>query len=171
MSVRMMAAAMLMLLVCANLQAEEKKGKGKKGAAQRTPQALTLPASIELTADQEKQVKEIQAKHADKARELQKKSQELIPADVRKAQAAIMKEAREAGKTRKEIQEAVKAAQEELPAETREAMADVRKETQQLRQAFMKEVSEVLTDAQKELLPMRKGSGKKGGQGKKKKDA
>ena len=47
MSVRMMAAAMLMLLVCANLQAEEKKGKGKKGnKGGKHPGARSAPAKI-----------------------------------------------------------------------------------------------------------------------------
>ncbi len=167
MLIRMMSAVMMLSMVCCIAQAEKpanKENKGKKGNQERVPQVLALPDSIELTADQEAQVKKIRAKFADKAQEIQKQTQEVIPAELRKQQMAAVKAAKEAGKTQQEIREIMKSTQDELSAVDREKIAEIRKQSQALKTEFLKEVREVLTEDQQAKLPSvkeAKGKGKK----------
>ncbi|TWT60417.1 hypothetical protein [Rubinisphaera italica] len=164
MLIRMMSAVMMLSMVCCIAQAEKpanKVKKGKKGNQERVPQALALPDSIELTADQEAQVKKIRAKFSDKAKDLKKQTQEVIPAELRKQQAAAVKAAKEAGKSQEEIRQIMKSSQDELSAVDREKLAVIRKQSQALKTEFLKEVREVLTEEQQSKLPTaREGKGK-----------
>ncbi len=148
--------------------AAKKKGKGKKNAKQNVPMALQLPDSIELTTEQQKDVKEIQEKYADRAAENRRKTMELMPVEVRKQRAEATKAAKEEGKTQAEIRVILKELDNSLSADTVAKLAELRKETQTIKAEFLAEVRSVLTDEQAEKLPKAREP-KKNAKGKKKK--
>jgi len=130
-----------------------KKGKGKKNAKQNVPMVLQLPDSIELTAEQKKDVKEIQDKYADRAAENRRKTMELMPVEVRKQRAEATKAAKEEGKTQAEIRVILKELDNSLSADTVAKLTELRKESQAIKAEFIAEVRSVLTDEQAEQLP------------------
>ena len=170
MQIRLIALVAVLAMACSSLNAADgKPGKKKGNASAKTPFALTLPAEIKLSAEQQKQVDSIREKYTSDATALQKQIQELIPEDVRKAQAAAMKEAKESGKTPQEIRKISSELQSDLDAGTQEKIAELRKQTQELKSKFIAEVRPVLTEDQLAHLPKQacKGTAKP----KKKKDA
>lgn len=114
---------------------------------------LSLPPGIELTAEQTSQVNTIRQKYQEQAKELQAKQNQLMTPEQRKARTELMKSAREAGKSPAEIREAAKSLETNYTAEQKEKLDSLRKESQQLKQKFLAEASEVLTAEQKAKLP------------------
>ncbi|MCG6154675.1 hypothetical protein [Rubinisphaera margarita] len=147
--------------------AAKKKGKDKKNA-KNVPQVLQLPDSIELTADQKKEVKEIQDKYTARATENREKTMELTPVEIRKQRAEATKAAKEEGKTQAEIRVILKDLDSSLSADTVAKLAELRKESQTIKTEFLAEVRSVLTDEQAEQLPKVREP-KKNAKGKKKK--
>lgn len=147
--------AVLMTMVClaTGLQAEEKPARKPTGQGGGGGQLLSLPPGIELTAEQTSQVDKIRQKYQEQAKELQSKQNQLMTAEQRKARTELMKSAREAGKSPAEIREAAKSLETNYTAEQKEKLDSLRKESQQLRQKFLAEASEVLTAEQKAKLP------------------
>ena len=157
--------------------ADEKPAKAnqaqKKQAqpANPTGQILALPAKLELTTIQEEQIAKIREKFTADAKELQAKMNAAQPASFKKVQAEIMKEARAAGKERKDVQDQLKAAENELTAAEREKLKEVRSEVEEFRKKFLVAVAEVLTDEQKAQVPALKNAVKKSNDTPKKKKA
>lgn len=148
----------LLAVVCAvsamNVQAQEKKKK--KGADRAAaPRAINqLKGQLEkldLTAEQKTKVEEILKTHAPKLEAAQKKADEALSPEQRKARAEALSKARGEGKKGKELQESVNEAVKATD-EQKSKMASANKELQEATQALRKEVVGVLTAEQKAKL-------------------
>ena len=123
----------------------------------KTPVAIKVPKSIELTAEQKTKLDALNKEFGPKLAECRKKQAGIIPADQKKARAEAMKKAKADGKKGKELRAAVNAAlaitadQKTKQAETKKAMAALNKE-------IKTQFAALLTDEQKAKL---KGGKKK----------
>lgn len=160
-NVLMLALVMAIASPAFAAEEEAKKKKGQKKGQQRGAAAFALPKDLGLTEEQEKKVAAVKKAMAEKAEEAQKAIAKVLSPELLKKRAAAMKEAREAGKKRKELQEAVNTALN-LSEEQQAALKKAEEAMQKVRMEFRKEVMAFLTDEQKEkLTPKRQGKGKK----------
>ncbi|HAH49149.1 hypothetical protein [Gimesia sp.] len=108
----LVAVALIMACVASVDAAEKgaKKKKGNKKQANVTIQALKLPETIELNAEQKEKVEALKKEYTPKFAALQKKNREILTDDQVKARRLAMKEAKDAGKKGKELRDAVSAA-------------------------------------------------------------
>lgn len=124
---------MALILACvASVDAAEKGAKKKKGKKQQTVQiqALKLPATIELSADQKEKVAALKKEYTPQFAALQKKNREILTPDQIKARRTAMKEAKDAGKKGKELRDAVNSAlnlSDEQSKQMKEVSGDIRK--------------------------------------------
>lgn len=156
-----LAAMLAVILLVNSLQAQEqqtrREGRGRGGQGVQT---LALPPNLELTEDQTAKVEKIREKYQKEAQELQQKQNQVLTAEQRKARTEAMQAAREAGKTQAEIREITRSLQDQLTDDQKQKMQSLREESQKVRQKFMAEVTEVLTDEQKaKLREGRRGQG------------
>ena len=123
----------------------------------KTPVAIKVPKSIELTAEQKTKLDALNKEFGPKLAECRKKQAGIITADQKKARAEAMKKAKADGKKGKELRAAVNAAlaitadQKTKQAETKKAMAALNKQ-------IKTQLAALLTDEQKAKL---KGGKKK----------
>jgi Spy/CpxP family protein refolding chaperone len=140
---------------------DAKKKDKKKGGKRRTAQVVRVPKTVELTADQTKQVAAINKEFAPKFMELQKKLRGILSEDQRKARTATFKANREAKLKGKEAKKALDAALN-LTDEQAKQMAEVQKELGAIRKEAGQKFFALLTPEQKKLArPARKGGKKK----------
>ena len=148
-TITILTACVLTLSFVAPAVAADKKKK--------TPVAIKVPKSIELTAEQKTKLDTLNKEFGPKLAECRKKQASIITADQKKARAEAMKKAKADGKKGKELRAAVNAAlaitadQKTKQAETKKAMAALNK---QIKTQF----AALLTDEQKAKL---KGGKKK----------
>ncbi|WP_339728021.1 hypothetical protein [uncultured Gimesia sp.] len=137
---------MALILACvASVDAAE-KGKKKKGKKQQTVQiqALKLPATIELSADQKEKVAGLKKEYTPQFAALQKKNREIMTPDQVKARRAAMKEAKDAGKKGKELRESVNSALN-LSDDQKKQMKEVSTATRKLNGEVRGKLAKVLT--------------------------
>ena len=141
--ITILTACVLTLSFVAPAVAADKKKK--------TPVAIKVPKSIELTAEQKTKLDTLNKEFGPKLAECRKKQASIITADQKKARAEAMKKAKADGKKGKELRAAVNAAlaitadQKTKQAETKKAMAALNK---QIKTQF----AALLTDEQKAKL-------------------
>ena len=142
-TITILTACVLTLSFVAPAVAADKKKK--------TPVAIKVPKSIELTAEQKTKLDALNKEFGPKLAEGRKKQASIITADQKKARAEAMKKAKADGKKGKELRAAVNAAlaitadQKTKQAETKKAMGALQKE---IRTQF----AALLTDEQKAKL-------------------
>ena len=147
--ITILTACVLTLSFVAPAVAADKKKK--------TPVAIKVPKSIELTAEQKTKLDALNKEFGPKLAECRKKQASIITADQKKARAEAMKKAKADGKKGKELRAAVNAAlaitadQKTKQAETKKAMAALNKQ-------IKTQLAALLTDEQKAKL---KGGKKK----------
>ena len=148
-TITILTACVLTLSFVAPAVAADKKKK--------TPVAIKVPKSIELTADQKTKVDALNKEFGPKLAECKAKANSIITADQKKARAEATKKAKADGKKVKELRAAVNAAlaitadQKTKQAETKQAMAALNKQ-------IKTQLAALLTDEQKAKL---KGGKKK----------
>ena len=142
-TITILTACVLTLSFVAPAVAADKKKK--------TPVAIKVPKSIELTAEQKTKLDALNKEFGPKLAELRKKQASIITADQKKARAEANKKAKADGKKGKELRDVVNAAfaitadQKAQQAETKKAMGALQKE---IRTQF----AALLTDEQKAKL-------------------
>ncbi len=142
-------------------QDDAKKKDRKKGANRRTVQVVRVAKTLELTADQKKQVAAINKEFGPKLAEVQKKVRSILSADQRKARTAAFKANREAKLKGKEAKKAVDAATN-VTDEQKKQMAEVQKAVAAIRAEATKKFHAILTPEQLKIAkPARKGGNKK----------
>lgn len=154
---------MALILACvASVDAADKAAKKKKGKKQQTVQiqALNLPATIELTAEQKEKVAELRKQYSPQFAALQKKNREILTPDQVKARRAAMKEAKDAGKKGKELRDAVSAALN-LSDDQEKQMKEVTGETRKLNGEVRGKLETVLTADQLAKIKKPGKAGKK----------
>lgn len=129
-------------------------------------QALKLPATIELSADQKEKVAGLKKEYTPQFAALQKKNREILTPDQVKARRAAMKEAKDAGKKGKELRDAVSSALK-LSDDQEKQMKEVSTETRKLNGEVRGKLATVLTADQ--LAKIKKPA--KGAKKKKKKNS
>ena len=154
----------LTLLLASSLAAadRQKKGKGKKGRAQRKPTVIRfLPDEVKesLTDEQKEEVAKLDKEFGPKLAELEKKRRSILTPEQIKAQTEARKAATEAGKKGKEMFAAIAAALK-LSDEQKKEMDAHKKENDALQKVVREKVLALLTDDQKAKIPKR-GAGKK----------
>ena len=158
---RMTVLLFLVALIAAPAMGQEKQKK-KKGNRDRQARGVLISLQeklkkVELTAEQEQQIKKIMAKHEPPLKALAEK---LQPAPgQRQAVMAARKKAAEEGKKGKELREATDKAMN-LTDEQKE----LRKKQMELQQALQKEINAVLTPEQLKVIRaanQRDGAGKR----------
>ena len=154
-------ALALLAVVAVSLSAADKEArKGKKRQAKAVEKLFELPASIELTAEQQEKVAKLKEQYAPKLAESQKKINAIVSADQRKAQQEAEKAAKAAGKKGREAREEGIAALK-LSPEEKAKYEQARSEQQQIQNEARTALRAVLTPEQKAELPGRgKGKGK-----------
>ena len=150
-------AAVALSLSAADKESKKEERK-KKRQGQAAERLFQLPASIELTAEQQEKVDKLKNEYTPKLAEAQKKINAIVTADQRKAQQEAVKEARQSGKKNREAEEAGMAALK-LSGEDRPKYEEARREMQQLQNQARAEIRALLTPEQQAELP-RKGKGK-----------
>ena len=154
---RFLTALMLMLLVVAvavplvaDAQEAGKKGKKKKGRQAGAAAALKKQLEeVELTAEQKEKIEAIIAKHSAAITEAQQDVSELLTPEQRRARAAAMKAARDAGKKGKDARADVEAAIQ-LSPEAKAKLAEAEKAARDAQMKLRQEVAAVLTPEQRE---------------------
>jgi hypothetical protein len=139
----------LSVLACAVAFNAEAADKKKKKPA-KTPVIIKVPKSIELSAEQKTAVADLNKKYAERFAAARAKLNVITP-EQKKARAAVIKEAKAAGKTGKELKAAANAAVT-LTDEQKQAMKDGRKALKAVSVEARKEFAALLTDDQKAKL-------------------
>jgi Spy/CpxP family protein refolding chaperone len=175
---RFAAVLPLVLLIACPLWAQEKeKGKRPKGAKKKAGEpaivarVFALPKEIELTDEQQAEVAELKAKHADELVELEKKREGVLSAEQREARAAALKSAKEQGKKGPEVKQAIEEAMK-LTDEQKAQMKELAADLSSLEKEIRTQLLAILTPEQQAKLPkgFQKGKAKgKGGEKPKKK--
>ena len=163
-TVRMLSTLSLVVLLASPLVAADKQRKGKRGQRNRKPSvARFLPKEIQstLSDEQKKKIAALDEEFGPKLAELAKKRGSILTPEQKKAEAEARKVARDAGKKRKELQEAVDAALK-LTDEQKRQLAELKKESGPLNKTIRDKVLGLLTDDQKAKLPKRGGGKAKG---------
>lgn len=141
------------------------KAQARAGARQVDAMMKKLKA-VELSEEQQGQLKEIAAEFKPKFQAAQAKVREVMGGkELAEKRQAAAKKARDAGLKGKALQEAI-AKELDLPAETQEAMQQAQAGMREVQQAFTAAVRKVLTDEQIEKAGLPKarkaGAAKKG---------
>ena len=123
----------------------------------KTPVAVKVPKSIELTADQKTKVEALNKEFGPKLAECRKKAASIITADQKKARAEAIKKAKADGKKGKELRTAVNAAVA-ITADQKAQQAECKKATSALQKQIRTQFAALLTDEQKAKI---KGGKKK----------
>jgi len=156
-------------LMAADDAKKKKKGAKKKGNNRAVAAAFILPASVQLSADQQAAIEKLKSEYTPKLTEAAKKANSVMTPEQVKARQKALKAARDEGKKGKELQQAANDALN-LTADQQSKMADARKEMASLRKEIRQKLMNVLTDDQKaSLRPKSKGAN--GKKAKKKKSA
>lgn len=155
----LMTLALILACVASVDAADKKKKKGKKGARVRI-QALQLPDSIDLSAEQKEKVAALKKEYTPKFTALFKKNREILTEDQAKARQKAVKEAREAGKKGKEAREAVNSALD-LSDEQKKQMKELSGEIRSLNGEVRGKLMKVLTEEQRAKVKPAKGAKKK----------
>lgn len=149
---RCLAKVVVVLTVMVFVAVPALAGEGKKAEKKKpVPQQFRLPKEITLTAEQQKQWDELIATYGPKLEAFQKQRDEVLSEEQRKAGAEARKAAQAAGKTGKELQQAVDEAVKLTP-EQKTKLDAIRKESAPLGKEIRLKVQEVLTPEQKEVL-------------------
>lgn len=144
--------AVVMFAVLTFIAAPSIAGEGKKPEKKKpVPQQLQIPKEITLTAEQQKQLDELIATYSPKLAAFQKQRDEVLSEEQRKAAAEARKAGQTAGKTGKELQQAVEEAMKLTP-EQKEKLEVIRKESAPLGKEIRSKVMELLTPEQRETL-------------------
>ena len=152
--------AVALLIAGSALAAEKRKGKAAKKPPAPAIEALRMIEKLDLTADQKAKIEEIRKECGPKVAEAQKKLDEILTAEQRRARAEAAKEAKAAGKKGKEAQQAVDEAMK-LTDEQKDKMAEARKAMAALQKEIRGKVMDLLTAEQKENLKKAQKGGKK----------
>jgi len=150
--------------------AKEKKAAGnkqgqKKGAGpDLAARTLKQFEKASLTEEQVGKIKDLAKVAQEKSAEARKKAR--LSKEQQEARTAAMKKAKEEGKTKKDLQDAINAAVE-LSADQKAAMDEARA----IQTSFQKEVRGLLTDEQRKAIRGKGGAKKKPAEGDKKKPA
>lgn len=127
-------------------------GEGKKAEKKKpVPQQLQIPKEITLTAEQQKRLDELIATYGPKLEAFQKQRDEVLSEEQRKSASEARKAGQAAGKTGKELQQAVEEAMKLTP-EQKTKLDVIRKESAPLGKEIRLKVQEVLTSEQREVL-------------------
>jgi len=154
---------MALILACvASVDAADKGAKKKKGNKQQAVniQALNLPETIELTAEQKEKIDGLKKEYTPQFAALQKKNREILTDEQVKARREAMKEAKDAGKKGKELQAAVSAALN-LSDDQEKQMKEVTAETKKLNGEVRGKVETFLTADQLAKIKKPAKAGKK----------
>lgn len=148
----------LSALLATSVSAQEKKKKpeGAKGG-KAAAAAIKLPPGIELSAEQQAKVEELNKQYGPRLQELAKKSGEILSPEQRKARKEAGDAAKAEGKKGKEVQEAVDAALK-LSDEQKKQLDDVQAQQKALQAEIRGKLEEILTAEQKAKLPGAKGA-------------
>ena len=139
-NITILSACLLTVAFVAPAVAADKKKK--------TPVAVKVPKSIELTADQKTKVEALNKEFGPKLAECRKKAASIITADQKKAKAEAMKKAKADGKKGKELRAAVNAAVA-ITADQKAQQAECKKATSALQKQIRTQFAALLTDEQK----------------------
>ena len=148
-TITILTACVLTLSFVAPAVAADKKKK--------TPVAIKVPKSIELTAEQKTKLDALNKEFGPKLAECRKKAASIITADQKKARAEAMKKAKADGKKGKELRAAVNAALA-ITADQKTQQAECKKAMGALNKEIRTQFAALLTDEQKTKI---KGSKKK----------
>ena len=148
-NISILSACLLTVAFVAPAVAADKKKK--------TPVAVKVPKSIELSADQKAKVGALNKEFGPKLAECKKKANSIITADQKKARAEAMKKAKADGKKGKELRAAVNAAVA-ITADQKAQQAECKKATSALQKQIRTQFAALLTDEQKAKI---KGGKKK----------
>jgi hypothetical protein len=133
--------------------AGEKKARPKGKQASLADTKLKELAEAKLTEEQTEKIKALAAEVEPKLQEARKKVNELIPAETRKAQQEAQAKAKAEGKKPAEVT-AFKFTEEQVAAQ---------KAVREIQQGFNKQVNELLTPDQRQLVrKVRQAAGEKG---------
>jgi Spy/CpxP family protein refolding chaperone len=144
----------LVLALTVTGAADEKQGKGKKGA--KAPAATQrFVNGIDLTDAQKEQVAALDKKLADEFTALNKERTSILTETQRTAERDAQKSAKAAGKTpaetRKSVEEALK-----LTEEQKTKMAEVQKKQAAFAAKTIEELKKILTPEQQQKLPQQR---------------
>ena len=148
-NITILSACLLTVALVAPAVAADKKKK--------TPVAVKVPKSIELSADQKAKVDALNKEFGPKLAECKKKANSIITADQKKARAEAYKKAKADGKEGKERRAAANAALA-LTADQKSQQAECKKAIGALNKEIKTTFVALLTDEQKAKL---KGGKKK----------
>ena len=148
-NITILSACLLTVALVAPAVAADKKKK--------TPVAVKVPKSIELSADQKAKVDALNKEFGPKLAECKKKANSIITADQKKARAEAMKKAKADGKKGKELKAAANAAVA-ITADQKAQQAECKKAIGALNKEIKTKFVALLTDEQKAKL---KGGKKK----------
>ena len=123
----------------------------------KTPVAVKVPKSIELTADQKTKVEALNKEFGPKLAECRKKAASIITADQKKVRTEATKKAKADGKKGKELRAAVNAAVA-ITADQKAQQAECKKVMGALQKQIKTQFAALLTDEQKAKI---KGGKKK----------
>jgi Spy/CpxP family protein refolding chaperone len=148
----------VLLAVVGSLRAQDQATPAHKPH----PPAMGIPGldKLTLTDDQKASLADLRKEYGPKMSELGAKIRAILTDEQIKARHEAEKEARAAGKSPKEIGEAVDAAMK-LSDDQKTKMAEVRQEMQPLQQEFRKKVLAILTPEQRKQLMALLGGGHK----------
>jgi len=114
----------------------------------KTPVAVKVPKSIELSADQKAKVDALNKEFGPKLAECKKKANSIITADQKKARYEAVKKAKADGKKGKELRAAADAALA-ITADQKDQQTECRKATSALQKEIRTQFAALLTDEQK----------------------
>jgi hypothetical protein len=148
-TITILTACVLTLSFVAPAVAADKKKK--------TPVAIKVPKSIELTADQKTKLDALNKEFGPKLAECRKKAASIITADQKKARAEATKKAKADGKKGKELRAAANTAVA-ITADQKAQQAECKKAMGALNKEVRTQFAALLTDEQKAKI---KGGKKK----------
>ena len=149
----------LMVTLVAGVNADEEKGKKKKGEKKAPSATQRFVGKMDLTDAQKEQVAAIDKEFAEEMGKLTKARREILTADQLKAEKEATQANKTAGKTgpeaRKTVQEALKLTDDQKPK-----LKEHQKAQQEFNARVITALKKVLTPEQQEQLP--KSGGEKG---------
>ena len=148
-TITILSACLLTVAFAAPAVEADKKKK-------KTPTAVKVPKSIELSADQKAKVDALNKEFGPKLAECRKKAASIITADQKKARAEAMKKAKADGKKGKELRAVVNAAVA-ITADQKAQQSECKKAMGALNKEIRTQFAALLTDEQKAKIK----SGKK----------
>ncbi|MFV1965544.1 MAG: hypothetical protein ACC628_08995 [Pirellulaceae bacterium] len=169
---RIFLALAMALLIAIPGTAQEKKKKGRGGRISPTAQAMVrmmrihdILEAIDLTAEQQEQLKKMHDEAGPKMKEIFGKMRDMLTEEQRSAAEAASKEAKEEGKKGRQFVVAVERAIK-LTDEQKEEMAQFAPEIGAHQKEMLKGIRSILTPEQQEMFkkkmaPQRKKGGKK----------